>query len=138
MLVSISIIIVCFLIALSLSLMGWFERFTSAGLFGMGSFLSAGGFVVLYGISQRFRAFLKARSIRWLTLGQAMRFYGLLAFYEAYQHVLPAIFAIPTGLLDAFFATTSFVVARRFVAPDGRARRGFVAWNIAGLGALAI
>ena len=81
------LIFVCFLIALSLSIAGWFEQFTSAQLFGMGSILSAGGFATLYAISHAFRGFLKARSLKALTLGQTMRFYGILALFKAYQHV---------------------------------------------------
>jgi hypothetical protein len=139
MLVARLLILVCFLIAFTLSISGWFERFTSADLFGMGSFLSAGGFVTLYWLSQSFRGFLRARrGIRRLTLCQTMRFYGLLALIKTHQHVLPAIFAVPTGLLDLFFAITSFFVAAKLVTGDGRARPGFVVWHIAGLGALGV
>lgn len=132
------LICVCFLIAFTLSIAGWFERFSSAQLFAMGSFLSAGGYLTLYALSQTFRGFLKARSIKALTLGQTMRFYGILALVKAHQHILPAIFAIPTGLLDVFFAVSSFYVASRLVSPDGRARSGFVAWHVLGLCALGV
>lgn len=132
------IVTICFLIALVLSLNGWFEQFSSGQLFGMGSVLSAGGYLTLYALSSRFRGFLKARSIRRLTIAQVLRFYGLLAFVKAYQHVLPALFAIPTGLMDVTLAATSFLIASRFVRRDGRARRGFVLWHLCGLGALAI
>jgi hypothetical protein len=132
------LVFVCFLIALLLSITGWFEQFTSAQLFGMGSILSAGGFATLYAISHAFRGFLKARSLKALTIGQTMRFFGVLALVKAYQHVLPAVFAIPTGVMDVFFATSSFYVAIRLVGKDGRAGSGFVLWNVLGLCALGI
>jgi hypothetical protein len=132
------LVFVCFLIALLLSIAGWFEQFTSAQLFGMGSMLSAGGFATLYAISHAFRGFLKARSLKALTIGQTMRFFGVLALVKAYQHVLPAVFAIPTGVMDVFFATSSFYVAIRLVGKDGRAGSGFVLWNVLGLCALGI
>jgi hypothetical protein len=132
------LVFVCFLIALLLSITGWFEQFTSAQLFGMGSILSAGGFATLYAISHAFRGFLKVRSLKALTIGQTMRFFGVLALVKAYQHVLPAVFAIPTGVMDVFFATSSFYVAIRLVGKDGRAGSGFVLWNVLGLCALGI
>jgi hypothetical protein len=132
------LVFVCFAIALALSITGWFEQFTSAQLFGMGSILSAGGFATLYAISHAFRGFLKARSLKALTIGQTMRFFGVLALVKAYQHVLPAVFAIPTGVMDVFFATSSFYVAIRLVGKDGRAGSGFVLWNVLGLCALGI
>jgi hypothetical protein len=132
------LVFVCFLIALLLSITGWFEQFTSAQLFGMGSILSAGGFATLYAISHAFRGFLKARSLKALTIGQTMRFFGVLALVKAYQHVLPAVFAIPTGVMDVFFATSSFYVAIQLVGKDGRAGSGFVLWNVLGLCALGI
>jgi len=138
MTIAVLLILACFGIAFAFSLSGFFERFSSATLFGVGSVLSAGGFASLYAISKSFRLFLRARNIRRLTLGQTLRFYGLLAFFEAYRQVLPAIFAVPTGALDTFFAVTSLFVARRWVTADGKPRPGFIAWHIAGLGALGI
>jgi hypothetical protein len=126
MLPAIIVVLVCFAIAFTLSITGWFRQFPAADLFGMGSFLSAGGFATLYAISTEFRGFLRARSIRRLTLGQTMRFYGILALFKAHQHVLPALFAIPTGLLDVFFAATSFLVAAKLVSRDGKPRPGFI------------
>ena len=138
MLIASALVLLCFLIAFTLSFTGWFERYSSADLFGMGSFLSGGGYITLYWLSQSFRGFLRARSIRRLTLAQTMRFYGLLALVKAHQHVLPALFAIPTAVLDIFFAITSFRVASKLVSSKGEARPGFIAWHVGGLGALGI
>ena len=132
------LIILCFLIAFTLSFAGWFERFTSAQLFAMGSFLSAGGFVTLYAISRVFRTYLKARSIKALTLMQTMRFYGIMALFKAHDRILPPIFAVPTALMDIFFASTSFYVAARLIDRSARARPGFVLWHLLGLCALGI
>lgn len=133
-----ALVTVCFLIAFSLSVTGWFERFSGAQLFGMGAFLSTGGFVILHWLSQRFRLFLRRRSLKRLTLAQTLRFYGVLALVKAHQHVLPAAFAVPTGLIDLAFAITSFFVAARMVTAQGKTSTGFVAWHVAGLAGLAV
>ena len=132
------LVLASFLLAFSLSITGWFERFSAATLFGMGGFLSASGFLILHWLSEKFRIFVRARSIRRLTLGQTLRFFGLLALVKAYQHVLPALFAVPTGLIDVAFAGTSFFVAARLVRADGTARPGFIAWHFLGLLGLAV
>jgi hypothetical protein len=133
-----ALVTVCFLIAFSLSVTGWFERFSAAQLFGMGAFLSTGGFVILHWLSERFHLFLRRRSLKRLTLAQTLRFYGILALVKTHQHVLPAAFAVPTGLIDVTFAITSFFVAARLVTAEGKSNRGFVAWHVAGLAGLAV
>jgi hypothetical protein len=127
-----------FATALALSIAGWFRQFNSAELFGIGALVSATGFIVLHTISERFRGFTRARSLRRLTLAQTLRFFGNLALIKTGQHVLPAIFGIPTGVIDDMFAITSFYVASRLISPAGKARPGFVAWHLAGLGGLAV
>jgi hypothetical protein len=67
-----------------------------------------------------------------------MRFYGVLALVKAQQHVLPAIFAVPTGLIDVAFGITSFFVAARLVSDDGQVRPAFVAWHLLGLLGLGV
>ena len=67
-----------------------------------------------------------------------LRFYGVPALVKAHQHVLPAAFAIPTGLIDIAFAVTSVFVASGMVNSRGETSRGFVAWHVAGLAGLAI
>jgi hypothetical protein len=52
--------------------------------------------------------------------------------------VLPALFAIPTGLMDLVLAGTSFFVAARMVAEGGRVLRGFVVWHQLGLASLGV
>jgi len=133
-----ALVLASFVIAFSLSISGWFERFSSATLFGMGAVLSASGFLILHWLSEKFRIFLRARSLKALTLAQTMRFYGVLALVKAQQHVLPAIFAVPTGLIDVAFGITSFFVAARLVSANAQARRGFVAWHLLGLLGLLI
>lgn len=134
----IAFLLVWFLAAFTLSVTGWFERFSSATLFGFGAIISATGFAFLHWRSEKFRAFARARSLRRMTEAQALRFFGVLALFEADWHVLPGLFAIPTGALDLFFAGTSFVVAARLVSRDGTPKRGFFAWHVAGLGALGL
>jgi hypothetical protein len=138
MVIAAGLVLACFLLAFSLSITGWFERFSAGTLFGMGAVLSAGGFLILHWLSEKFRIFLRARSLKWLTLAQMLRFYGVLALVKAHQHVLPATFAVPTGVIDVAFAITSFFVAARLVSPNGKARPGFIAWHLLGLLGLAV
>lgn len=131
-------VLVCFLIAFTLSVTGWFEQFSSATLFGMGAVFSASGFAVLHYLSSRFRGFSRARGLRRLTRVQVLRLFGVLALFKANQHVLPALFAIPTGLMDIVFAVTSFFVAARLVSDTGKPHPGFFVWHLLGLVALAV
>jgi len=138
MLIGTAFVLLWFLTVFTLSITGWFERFSSATLFGFGSVVSATGFAFLHWLSEQFRGFLRARSLRRVTLAQTFRFYGILALIKTHQHVLPALFAVPTGLIDLFFAITSFFVAARLISPNGRPKRGFFAWHVAGLGGLGV
>jgi len=122
-----------FLLAFTLSATGWFRQFSAATLFGIGAAASASGFAILHWLSETFRGFTRARGLKRLTLAQTFRFFGILALIKTYQHVLPALFAVPTGAFDVAMAATSFVVAARLVSPTGRPRKGFVAWHILGL-----
>jgi hypothetical protein len=138
MLIARVFVLLWFLIVFTLSITGWFQRFSSATLFGIGALVSATGFTFLHWVSERFRGFTRARSLRRLTWAQTLRFYGILALFKAHQHVLPALFAVPTGLIDIFFAATSFFVAARLISANGRPGPGFFAWHVAGLGGLAV
>lgn len=126
-----------FAAAFTLSLTGWFEHFSSATLFGFGAIASATGFAVLHWRSEKFRDYVRARGLKRFTRIQVLRFFGTLALINAHEHILPALFAIPTGALDLVFAVTSFFVADRLVSADGHPKPGFAAWHIAGLGSLA-
>jgi len=127
------LLLLWFLAALVLSVSDWFARFSAGGLFAAGAVAIAVGFTVLHSRSEQFRRFLHARSLKVITLGQVLRYYGLLAFFKSDQHVLPPLFAIPTGVLDAAFATTSFFVAVFLVSAKGKTKPGFIAWHIFGL-----
>ncbi|HXJ40670.1 MAG TPA: hypothetical protein VNH18_15425, partial [Bryobacteraceae bacterium] len=117
---------------------GWFERFSCGGLFGIGALVSATGFMILYWLSGTLHGFPRARSLQRLTMGQALRFYGVLALVMWHHNVLPALFAIPTGLMDIAFAVTSFYAATRLLTPDREITRGFVIWHVLGVVALGI
>ncbi len=127
-----------FSIAFVLSVTGWFERFNASTLFAAGAVTTITTFTVLYGLDVRFIRRVRARDLRRLTYWQTLRFYGILAFVKEYQHVLPAVFALPTGLMDVAFAASSFYVAARFASVRGRPSPVFFIWHWAGLGALAI
>ena len=127
-----------FLIAFALSVTGWLERFSSATLFGIGSVVSLSGFTILHRLSTSFRDYTRTRGLKGLTRTQVLRLYGLLAIVKSNQQILPALFGIPTGIMDIVIATTSFYAAARLVSPSGRPRPGFFAWHVAGLATLGI
>jgi len=129
---------ICFLISFTLSITGWFERFSSATLFGFGAIFSASGFTVLHRLSQRFREYTRARGLKRLTRVQLLRLFGVLALIKSKQDILPDLFAIPTGIMDIVIAIGSLYVASRLVSSSGDPRPGFFAWHVAGLATLAI
>ena len=131
------LIIFWFVLALALSVTGWFEQFSSEAVFGMGGVVLFGFGLSLF-FSQRIRDYTLSRSLQGLTRVQAVRLFGILAFIKAHQNVLPAVFAIPTGIFDVSMAITSFFVAERLVSPEGRPSPVFFVWHVLGLIALGI
>jgi hypothetical protein len=127
---------VWFALAFTLSLTGWFERFTAAELFGVGSIISATSFTALHWRSEKFRGFVRARSLKRLTYGQALRFYGILALYKSDQKVLPQLFAIPTALMDIAIACGAFYVASTMVSAKGHPTLGFRIYHLVGIATL--
>jgi hypothetical protein len=125
-------------ISVTLSVTGWFEQFPALLLFGFGAVAVGIAFAVTFLLEHLFHRKVPIRNLRFLTYAQTLRFYGTLAYLEAANHVLPPLFAIPTGLMDDALAISSFYVARRCVTSDGRPARGFFLWHIAGLASLAI
>lgn len=131
-------VLLWFLLAFALSVTGWFERFSSATLFGIGAAVSASGFTILLWLSSKFREYTRARGLKRLTQLQVLRLYGSLALIKSGQQILPSIFGIPTGVMDITIAVTSFWVASRLVSDSGRPHPGFFGWHVAGLLTLAI
>jgi hypothetical protein len=125
-------------ISVTLSATGWFEQFPALLLFGFGAVAVGIAFAVLYFLEHRFHRPVPIRNPWFLTYAQTLRFYGTLAYLEAWKHVLPPLFAIPTGVMDDAIAISSFWVARRCIRRNGRPTRGFFLWHIAGLATLAI
>lgn len=128
---------VWFSVALVLSATGCFEVFRAESLFGLGSVVSATAFGVLHWRSERFRSWVRARNLRWLTYGQLLRLFGILALFKADQKILAPAFAVPTGVLDVIVAAGSVLVARGMIRPDGQTSRGFRAFHLFGLATLA-
>jgi len=131
-------VLLWFLLAFTLAVTGWFERFSSATLFGIGAVAAASGFTILHWLSSRFRGYTRARGLKRVTRTQVLRLFGVLALIKTNQQILPAIFAIPTGLMDIVIAIASLFVAARLVSASGRPDPGFFALHVLGLLTLAI
>ena len=127
-----------FLLAFSLSLTGWFGRFPTGCLLMVGTVETVVGFAVLYALSGKSQELAGARGLKSLTRGQILRLYGTLALVLARQHVLPPLFAVPTGVLDISFAMTSFFVSAHLVIDDGHPPLGFFIWHTVGVVGLGL
>jgi len=138
MLIARIFVLLWFAAAFTLALTGWFEQFSSAALFGFGAIISATAFAFLHWVSENFRGFTRARSLRRMTQLQILRLFGVLALILAKEHVLPALFAIPTAIQDVFFALTAFHVAASLVTGEGKPERRFFMWHAAGLAGLGL
>ncbi|HVV45590.1 MAG TPA: hypothetical protein VHC72_10300 [Bryobacteraceae bacterium] len=125
-------------ISVTLSATGWFEQFPALLLFGFGAAAVGIAFMALYLLEHLFHRKMPIRSLRFLTYGQTLRFFGTLAYWKAEQHILPAMFAIPTAVMDDALAISAFYVARHCITDGGKPTRGFFLWHIAGLASLAI
>src|SRR4051812_48679211 len=131
-------IVLWFVLSLSLSASGWFRQFSAPTLFGVGAIITVLGFALLYRLERRFRGVVPVRNLRRLTYGQTLRFYGTLALFMAYRHILPPLFAVPTALMDIAIASSSFFVASHLAPQHGRPTPAFYLWHFAGLATLAI
>jgi len=136
--VAILAIAVWLTVVLTMSLRGQFEEYGAANLFGIGAYLSCGGFVGMRVLALKSPRFLGSHGLRSLTRLQILRLYGSLALVLGAMGLLPKLFAIPTGVIDVCFAVTALPAAARLVSRDGYARRGFVAWHVAGLAGLGV
>jgi hypothetical protein len=125
-------------LAVGLSVSGWFERFSSATLFVICPAVSVAGFLISFRLSATFRKYISTRSLKRLTLVQVLRLFGILALIKTDQNVLPAVFAVPTGVFDIALAMTSLFVAKRLVSPGGQPVPGFFAWHIIGMLSFAV
>jgi ketosteroid isomerase-like protein len=91
-------------------------------------------FLVCFGLSAAFRAFLLALDLPMVTVVQAWRFavFGFLAL--AAHGVLPGVFAWPAGLGDMAIGLTAPWVALALIRRPGfAAGRWFVVWNLLGI-----
>jgi hypothetical protein len=131
--IAIVLVLLWFFLVFVLSVIGWFERFSSATLFVICPAVSAGGFVTLFWLSATFREYIRARSLKRLTWVQVLRLFGVLALIKADQNILPRLFAIPTGVIDIALAITSFYVTKRLVSSEGQPAVGFFIWHMLGI-----
>lgn len=85
-------------------------------------------------MSPRFRDFVLAADLRFVTGIQAWRFAGL-GFLALYAHgVLPGFFAWPAGLGDiAIGVTAPWIIAALIRQPNFAASKTFMIWNLLGI-----
>ena len=93
-------------------------------------------FLVWFGLSRSFRAFLLSLNPRTLTLVQGWRVGGFVFIVLASYRMLPWLFALPAGLGDMTVGATAAFVALNYAAPAHRA--GFIRWQLFGIADLVV
>jgi hypothetical protein len=91
-------------------------------------------FLAAFWVSRRFREFVLAADLRFITGMQAWRFGGF-TFLALYSYgVLPGYFAWPAGLGDmAVGVTAPWILVALIRQPSFAASKTFVAWNLFGI-----
>jgi hypothetical protein len=92
------------------------------------------GFAVVYRRSSAFREFVLAVDLRLVVLAQVVRLagFGFLILYA--DDRLPAGPAMPPALIDIAIAYSAAVIAFWWLSHRSFSRRGFIAWNLIGIG----
>ena len=127
-----------FLLAVGVSLSGAFDNVSSATLLLAGNVPGLTYFCIVVW-SRRSRQFTSSLSLRALTLAEAPRILGGMFLLWKYERgILPAAFALPTGISDVVAGFGAIFAAIVLVSHDGRRKRGFLAWHWFSLGCLIL
>jgi hypothetical protein len=127
------VVLACFLLVLSGSVLGIFAR--SPLVF----YLAVGGPVVLflagYLLSEVFRGFVRSLvGDPWgITAFQVYRVLGVSMAIQALKHALPALFGLPAGFGDLFIGVTALLAAASWSSGGKFGKGVFVLWNVLGL-----
>src|SRR5262245_7826787 len=128
---TISVLVVWFLLALGGSLLGVFDSEPRPPvLLGLAAVVPVAVFVSWYLASAQFREFVSSLDLRILTVSQTWRVGGIVFVVLYLQGALPGVFALPAGWGDFAIGITAPVVAWYWKHPFPR--KTFVAWNVLG------
>jgi len=128
---TVSILVVWFLLALGGSLLGVFDSEPRPPiLLGLGAVVPVAGFVTWYLTSAQFRQLVSTLDLRILTVAQTWRVGGIVFVILYLQGALPGVFALPAGWGDFAIGITAPLVAWYWKPPFPS--RLFVVWNVLG------
>jgi len=131
---TVAILSLWFLLALSCSLQGVFDSEQRPPIpLGAAAILPVVAFAICYLRSTEFRQFVLAANLRILTLAQTWRVGGVVFLMLYHQGLLPGVFALPAGWGDIAIGATAPLVAWAISSKTRFPRKTFVAWNVLGM-----
>jgi hypothetical protein len=128
---TVSVLVVWFLLALGGSLLGIFDSQPRPPIpLGLFAGVPVAAFAFGYVTSVAFRQFVLSLDLRLLTLAQTWRVIGIVFVILYYQALLPGVFAIPAGWGDFAIGITAPLVAWYWKRPFPY--KTFTVWNVLG------
>ncbi|MGH7206498.1 MAG: hypothetical protein ACREI2_09865 [Nitrospiraceae bacterium] len=131
---TVAILSLWFLFALSCSLLGVFDSKQRPPIpLGAAAILPVVIYAICYLRSTEFRQFVLAANLRVLTLAQTWRVGGVVFLILHHQGLLPGVFALPAGWGDIAIGATAPLVAWAISSKKSFPKEIFVSWNVLGM-----
>ena len=131
---TVAIISLWFLLALSCSLLGVFDSKQRLPIpLGAAAILPVVAYAIWYLRAAEFRQFVLAADLRILTLAQTWRVGGVVFLILHREGLLPGVFALPAGWGDIAIGATAPLVAWVISSEKNFPKQIFVLWNVLGI-----
>ena len=131
---TVTILSLWFLVALSCSLLGVFDSEQRPPIpLGAAALLPVVAYAICYLTWTEFRRFVLVANLRFLTLAQTWRVGGVVFLILHYQDLLPSVFALPAGWGDIAIGATAPLMASAISSKTSFPKKIFVAWNLLGM-----
>jgi hypothetical protein len=131
---TVTILSLWFLVALSCSLLGVFDSKQRLPIpLGAAAILPVVAYAICYLTWTEFRRFVLAANLRLLTLAQTWRLGGVVFLILHHRGLLPGVFALPAGWGDIAIGTTAPLVALAISSKTSFPKKIFVTWNLLGM-----
>lgn len=132
--VTVTILGLWFLLALSCSLLGVFDSKQRPPIpLGATAILPVIAYAIWYLRSGEFRQFVLAANLRILTLAQTWRVGGVVFLILYHRGLLPRVFALPAGWRDIVIGATAPLLAWAISSKKSFPKEIFVSWNVLGM-----